>query len=224
VGYWTLGVPIPVPVDDAVAGVFDNRYIIVVSGWSQKDNVADVQVYDTLRDRWAKSTPIPGRPVFGHSGAIAGNIIVYCGGAYIAPAGSKVKYEMSNECWRGKIKRHNASKIEWSKIADHPGKANYRMAAAAWEKKIVFTGGTDNPYNYSGIGYNGVPSSPSVSTFSWDTKNSRWESLPDHPHPTMDHRAMARGARGLFVIGGMEAGQKVTEGVSELVLGELVPK
>jgi N-acetylneuraminic acid mutarotase len=219
-GYWAKGLPIPIPVDDSLAAVFDNRYIILVAGWSQQDNVYDVQVYDTLRDRWRKGTPIPGTPVFGHAGAIAGKTIAYCGGAYKNPAwtkeNGKPRYVVSKECWEGKITK-DGRKIDWAKIIpEHPGKAQYRMAAEASGKRVVFTGGTDNPYNYNGIGYNGVPSEPSPATFAWNVDNHSWETLADNPVPSLDHRGMVASKDGLILIGGMEAGQKVTARVSQL--------
>ena len=43
---WFRGEDMPVPVDDSVAGVYRDRYIYLVSGWSKTDAVRDVQVYD----------------------------------------------------------------------------------------------------------------------------------------------------------------------------------
>ncbi len=52
-----------------------------------------------------------------------------------------------------------STKIQWTKLPNHPGNARYRIAAGGSEKdqKIYFSGGTDNPYNYNGIGYDGKP-------------------------------------------------------------------
>jgi N-acetylneuraminic acid mutarotase len=219
-GYWSKGVPIPAPVNDSVAGVFEDRYIVLVSGWSQDDNIADVQIYDTLRDRWRKGTAIPGTPVFGHAGGIAGNTLVYCGGAYKNPAwnkeNGKPRYVTTDECWEGNL-QSRATKIEWKKLPAHPGRAQYRMAAGVFGRRVVFTGGTDNPYNYDGVGYNAVPAEPSATTFAWNTKTHSWETLADNPAPTMDHRGLVADKNGLLLIGGMEAGQKVTNRVSQLI-------
>ncbi len=66
---WLEGEPFPLPVDDAVSGVWRDSLVFVVSGWSQRDNVDAVQIYDPADDRWGAATPIPGPPVFGHAGA-----------------------------------------------------------------------------------------------------------------------------------------------------------
>src|SRR6202045_3688518 len=101
------GKDIPVPVDDAVVGLYRDRYIFLIGGWStsKSDAVPNVQVYDTDKDTWTQATPIPGTPVFGHAGSIIGNTIVYVDGAYKNPDGAGPKYLASSECWMGKIPR-----------------------------------------------------------------------------------------------------------------------
>jgi N-acetylneuraminic acid mutarotase len=221
-GYWAKGVPTPIPVDDAVAAVYENRYIMLISGWSKDDNVANIQIYDTWHDHWRPGNVIVGKPVFGHAGVIVNRTIVYCGGAYKNPEhktnDTKPKYVASNECWQGKITGERPFKIEWTQLPPHPGNAQYRMAAGIWGKRAVFTGGTDNPYNFDGIGYDGKPSSPSAITFAWNTETNAWETLPQNPEPAMDQRAMAPDKEGLVVVGGMEAGQKVVKRVAHLSL------
>jgi N-acetylneuraminic acid mutarotase len=83
---WFRAEDVPVAVDDSVAGLYRDRYIYLVSGWSNTDAVRDVQVYDAEKNTWSKATPIPGTPVFGHAGAVVGDTIVYVGGAYKNPA------------------------------------------------------------------------------------------------------------------------------------------
>lgn len=219
------GRDIPVPVDDAVVGVFRDRYIFLIGGWSSSkgDSVRDVQIYDTEKDVWLQGTPIPGTPVFGHAGAILGDAIVYVDGAYKNPSGANPKYVASSECWIGKIpnsKKADITKITWTKLPAHPGSARYRIAAGAgpMEKKagkIYFSGGTDNPYNYDGVGYNGQPSEPSAVTFAFNVHSGTWETINENnPDPTMDHRGLLVSARGLVMVGGMEKGQQVTAKVT----------
>jgi N-acetylneuraminic acid mutarotase len=217
------GKDIPVPVDDAVAGLYRDRYIFLIGGWSttRNDAVRDVQIYDTDKDVWLKGAPIPGTPVFGHAGAIVGDAIVYVDGAYKNPNGTSPKYVASSECWMGKIpSKGDITKIEWTKLPGHPGNARYRIAAGtgSWEKKagrIYFSGGTDNPYNYNGIGYNGQPAEPSPVTFAWNAHSGAWETVNENtPEPTMDHRGMLVTRRGLIIVGGMEKGQQVTAKVT----------
>jgi N-acetylneuraminic acid mutarotase len=217
------GKDIPVPVDDAVVGLYRDRYIFLIGGWStpKGDAVRNVQVYDTDKDTWMQATPIPGTPVFGHAGAIIGDTIVYVDGAYKNPSGPNPKYVASSECWMGKIpKKGDITKIEWTKLPAHPGNAHYRIAAGAGtlEKKaarIYFSGGTDNPYNYNGIGYNGQPAEPSPITFAFNVHTGEWETISENnPDPTMDHRGLLVTHRGLVIVGGMEKGQQVTARVS----------
>jgi len=213
---WFRAEDMPVAVDDSVAGAYRDRYIYVVSGWSKTDTVHDVQVYDAGKNTWSHATPIPGTPVFGHAGAVVGDTIVYIDGAYKNPAGGLPKYVASDECWMGKIDHHDRSKIQWTKLPSHPGSARYRIAAGGSEKdeKIYFSGGTDNPYNYNGIGYNGAPAEPSPVTFAFNLRSGKWETINEHtPQPTMDHRGLLVLPEGLVIVGGMEKGQQVTSRV-----------
>ncbi|MGA3090445.1 MAG: kelch repeat-containing protein [Terriglobales bacterium] len=218
------GQDIPVPVDDAVVGLYRDRYIFLIGGWSSAtgDAVNNVQIYDTENDKWMQATPLPGTPVFGHAGAIIGDTIVYVDGAYKNPNGSNPKYVASDQCWMGRLadsKKADLTKIRWKQLPPHPGNARYRIAAGAgpFERKhgrIYFSGGTDNPYNYNGIGYNGQPAEPSPVTFAFSSYSERWETVSENtPDPTMDHRGLLVARQGLLVVGGMEKGQQVTDKV-----------
>jgi len=214
---WYRGDDMPVPVDDSVLGVYRDRYIYLVSGWSKSDAVRDVQVYDTEKNKWLKATPIPGTPVFGHAGALVGDTIVYVDGAYPNPDRTGPKYLASSECWMGKLDKHDVTKIEWTKLPPHPGTAHYRIAAGAAEKqdRIYFSGGTDNPYNYNGVGYNGQPSEPSPVTFAFNAHSGKWETVNENtPNPAMDHRGLVVVGHNLVIVGGMEKGQQVTAKVT----------
>jgi N-acetylneuraminic acid mutarotase len=214
---WYRGPDMPVALDDFVIGAYRDRYIYTVSGWSQDDAVRNVMVYDTEKNTWQQATPIPGTPVFGHAGALLGDTIIYVDGAHKNPAGPKPKYVASDECWMGKIDRRDPVKITWTKIPNHPGKARYRIAAGASEKddKIYFVGGTDNPYNYDGIGYDGQPSEPVPTVFAWNLRSNKWEVVDEKlSDPTMDHRGLLVTSRGLVRIGGMAPGQKVVANVA----------
>jgi hypothetical protein len=85
--------------------------------------------------------------------------------------------------------------------------------------RIYFSGGTDTPYNYNGIGYNGQPAEPSPVTFAFNVSTGEWETVSEEtpestPEPTMDHRGLLVTRRGLIIVGGMEKGQQVTAKVT----------
>jgi len=216
---WFRSEDIPVAVGDAVGGVYDDRYIYVVGGRSNNGIVPDVQVYDAEKNRWSQATPIPGTPVFGHAGALLDDTIVYVGGAAQSSVNGGPKYVPSDECWMGKINHHDRSKIQWTKLPPHPGSATFRIAAGASERdrKIYFSGGSDNPYDFNGIGYDGKPAEPSPVTFAFDLRSGKWQTMNENtPNPTMDHRGLVPTSEGLVIAGGMEKGQQVTAKVSLL--------
>jgi N-acetylneuraminic acid mutarotase len=216
---WVRGADMPVAVGDAVIGVYHDRYVYLVGGRSSGGVVSNVQVYDAEKDKWAQATPIPGTPVFGHAGGLVDETIIYVDGASRNPSGNTPPYIASEECWMGKIDHHDRTKIQWTKLPNHPGTARYRIAAGGSEKdqKIYFAGGTDNPYGHNGIGYDGKPSEPSAVIFDFNLHTGKWETISENmPEPTMDHRGLVVTPEGLVVIGGMEKGQKVTARVAVL--------
>ena len=218
--HWLRGADIPRPVGDTVAGVYLNRYIYLIAGRSNTEMVNAVQIYDSEKNRWLQATPIPGTPVFGHAGAVLGDTIIYVDGAAKNPSGDKPKFIASDECWMGKISGKDFKQIHWSKLPNHPGTARYRIAAGASEKdeRIYFSGGSDNPYLVSGIGYDGNAAEPSAVTFAFNLRTGKWETVNENtPNPSMDHHGLAVIPEGLVVAGGMEKGQQVTARVSILL-------
>jgi N-acetylneuraminic acid mutarotase len=218
---WTRGAPIPVPVDDAVSGVWRDSLVYLVSGWHDRDNVANVQIYDPAADTWTQATPIPGAPVFGHTGAVAGNTIVYIDGVRRSDDGPR--YVMESSTWRGEIDPTDPRVISWSRLAQHPGPSLYRSAAVAVGRWIVFAGGTDNPYNYNGIGYDGIPARARNAVWGFDTASEEWRRGTNLPVPTMDHRGIALVGEQLIVIGGMTRDQRVTSGVVIAGVEDVLP-
>ncbi len=209
-GRWSRGADMPVAVDDAVSGVYRDSLVYLVSGWHDTDNVRDVQVYDVVRDRWYAATPIPGPGVFGHTGALAGQTIVYIDGALRQPTGTS--YRLERQAWRGTIDSTNPLRIEWNRTpSTQPGPALYRAAAAVCGSRVIFAGGTDNPYNYNGIGYDAVPSRPRREVFAFDVKTGAWIALPPLATATMDHRALAMVDGAGVIVGGMREGRRVSD-------------
>jgi N-acetylneuraminic acid mutarotase len=216
---WYRGAEMPTAVRDAVAGVYRDRYIYVVGGFSKGGPTNQVQLYDSLTDKWTSATASPGTPVFGHAGGIVNDSIVYTGGA--VSSSGKPAFTTSNEAWIGKIDKKDPRKIEWSKLPPHPGAARYRIASGASEKeqRIYFAGGSDKIYEFDGIGLDGQPAEPSPVIFAYNLKSNAWETIQENaPSPSMDHHGLAVSSDGLIVVGGMASGQKVVPTV------ELLPK
>lgn len=209
---WYRGTDLPIAIADSVVGVYRDRYLYVIGGWSSQDAIANVQVYDIQKNIWAEGTPSPGVPVFGHAGGIVDDTIVYVDGAHKNPAGNP-PYIASDECWIGKIDHKDPTKIRWKELPPHPGPARYRIAAGSSEadRKIYFSGGTDNPYNLTGIGYDGHPAEPSPVTFAFNLHSGAWETVTEETvDPTMDHRGLLVTRDSLILLGGMEKGQQLT--------------
>ena len=208
----------PVPVDDAVAFAYANRYIYLVSGWHDEGNVSHVQVYDSWEDSWAMADAFPGTAVFGHAGGIVGQQFLIVGGVgVLGKKDGKRQFGAINQAWLGEIDPENPQQISWSGLPLLDETAQYRMAATGDESSglVLFAGGSRRPYNFDGIGYDGLPAEPEDSVFAWDTAADRWVRFPDTSRTaTMDHRGLLKiGNEGFITIGGMTAGQVVTDSV-----------
>jgi hypothetical protein len=206
----------PGPVDDTVALPFQDRYIYLVSGWHDTDNVDLVQVYDVEEGRWFEATPFPGAPVFGHAGAMNywGRLLV-CGGTAVFPPdeeGGRRSFAAIDACWTGQI-GDGVTDIVWSDHTPVPSGPVYRGALIASGRGFYLVGGTDNAFNYNGIGYNAVPSEPrqSLARASWCGYNSWWIPRSNAPAYRMDIRGLVMQDDAVFVLGGMDDDQAVSD-------------
>lgn len=220
--------PMPVPVDDAVAIGYANRYIYLISGWHDFGNVNLVQRYDTMTDSWSQATPIPGPAVFGHAGGIVDDRIVYCDGVAVKPHSEQRRdFVPAGECFLGIVDNTDSRRIDWRTIPPHPGKPRYRMAAAGTAAGVLFVGGSANPYNYDGIGYDGEPSEPESGAFLYVPVSGSWHELSTNGDASMDHRGLVLHGDHWLTIGGMLGDQQITDRVSSYslrpVLQELSP-
>ncbi len=212
--------PIPVPVDDAVAAVYQNRFVYLVSGWHNDGNVNLVQVYDAKIDSWHQASPFLGAPVFGHAGALLNNTLLICDGVAVHPQHQKRRiFAMETACYIGQIDADNFRHIDWRRL-DHPtGVGRYRMASIAdpTGQQIIFAGGSTNPYNFNGIGYDGKPSEPSDQVWAFHLKQGQWQ-VYQNEQATMDHRGMVEIDERWWVIGGMAENQRVLQTLTEYKL------
>lgn len=230
---YRLAAEMPVPVDDTVALVYQNRYIYLISGWhdsgnsKSRGNVNLVQVFDSQQERWFNATSFPGAPVFGHAGGIVGEQILIVDGVKVnAVVNGKRQYGPSDENWHGQIDLKDPAVIRWTKIKKHPFKPLYRMASAGIKQnqQIIFAGGSDNPYNYNGIGYDKVPSEASSEIFSYDLKHDNWRVYSPMPRASMDHRGLLQSDGVLYIVGGMGDNQDVLATIQTVLLSGLTDK
>ena len=214
---YTLLPPMPIPVDDAVALVYQSRYVYLISGWHNDGNVNLVQVFDTQTNTWHQASPFLGKPVFGHAGGLVQNTMLVCDGVAVLPNEDKRRsFRAETACYKGVIDTANHLKIDW-RIVQHPtGTARYRMASAGdtESNRILFVGGSNNPYNYNGIGYNGKPSEPSADIWVYNIATGKW-TITTSPTPTMDHRGLIQIDGRWVTIGGMSRRQKVLSKIIE---------
>jgi N-acetylneuraminic acid mutarotase len=187
---WSRGADIPVPSDDAVSGVWHGERIMLVSGWHDTGNIRDVQIYDPSTDGWTAATPIIGNPVFGHTGAVTGDHVVYIDGAAVVD--DRPRFRIDTASWVGTIDATDPANVVWTAGAPHPGPPLYRAAAAVIGGYVLFIGGTDNPYNYDGIGYDGNPSEPLRQLLAYAPELDLWDTI--RPFPSLRWTIVARGS------------------------------
>jgi N-acetylneuraminic acid mutarotase len=216
-GIWYRAQDMPIALDNTVAGVYRDRFIYTLGGRSQGNPVRNVELYDAERDAWSEATPLGGSAVFGHAGGIVGDTIIYIDGAQLNPTGGRPRFVPATECWMGKIDHKNPARIQWTKLAPHPGSAHYQIAAAAsdHDHKIYFSGGSEQLHSYSGMTYGGARAEASAMTFAFDVKSGKWEILNEKtPNPTLGNRSLVVTPHGLVRIGGIDRDQKVTANVA----------
>ena len=151
--YLEDGAPVPIAIDDHVQTVWRDRFIYVITGWSDKENVSNVQLYDTSDNTWHTATSVPNDhryKSFGASGTIVGDTIFYFGGASMGK-----HYPIQNILRKGVINPENPSEINWSHTVIDSTIVGYRMAATSRQNKPIWLGGSTITYNYDPIAYNG---------------------------------------------------------------------
>lgn len=223
---YTACAPMPLPVDDTVSAVYQDRYIFLVSGWHKTRNTTAVQIYDTQNDSWERGTEYPGTPVFGQAGGLSGATLVVWGGVRVLRAPlNGMKYAPSTECWLGEIDSEDCTRINWRAVAP-PANARplYRAAAtgvSAGGGSIIFAGGTARPYNYNGVGYDRQPSEAVAEVFVYDVARGDWrEGTAPMDIATMDHRGLLEYKGDCYIVGGLDAQQAVTARVTTFPLPE----
>jgi len=204
------GTSIPVPIDDHVQVVWRDSLIYVITGWSDKENVPNVQIYNPEINSWSIGTPVPDNHIyksFGASGTIVGDTIFYFGGASMGK-----HYPIQNILRKGIIEANNPTQIKWSHQVLDSRIVGYRMAATKLNNRPHWLGGSTTTYNYNAIAYNGSGGVHSSNRDLYLSNNkfgiTILKKLP------MDLRGIAEINDSTFIIiGGIKENQKVSANV-----------
>jgi len=206
-GEWSPAPPLPVAIDDAMAVAWADRFILVVSGWSNDAAVAAVQVYDADSDEWSLADDFPGQAVFGGAAAVWQDELVVVDG--VRSAGG---FSLVDQVWIAALDPDRPNTFAWTDAGQHPAPARYRAAAGALGGVFYLSGGTGDPYNFDGLSYEtGSPSAPLADTIVRAAGAAAWSEGPPRPIATMDHRGLAACGDALYSAGGMIAGPAVTD-------------
>lgn len=205
----------PVAVDESVALAHKDRYIYLLAGFHNSGAVNLVQLFDNFTQKWSQATPLPGSAVFGHAGVLVGNEMLFCDGvktSTTADGSSQLLPEAA--CYLGKISDKHASQISWRQVAHHGGKARTRQGAIAvdvnGETMAAFIGGSETPYHLTGITDDGKAIEPSDAIYLYSFKHQKWLKAAPSNTAVMDLRSLVQIDGEIFSIGGMLAGQQVT--------------
>jgi hypothetical protein len=211
--FLTDGVSIPTPIDDHVQAVWRDSLIYVITGWSQKENIPDVQIYNPYKNTWQVGTSVPNTTkfkVFGANGIIVKDTIYYFGGA-----ASERNFPVQSRLRKGVINTKKPSEIVWSIIDLDSTFNSYRMAATLVKNTPHFIGGSATTYNYNGISYDkkdGV--NPHQTDFYY--KNGKNYKNFNSLLP-MDLRGLGAVTDNVkYIFGGMENNQKVSNKILKL--------
>ncbi len=211
---------VPTEVDDTVVGVYEDRYIFLISGWHGpiNNNTRAVQLYDTRQDVWEQATQIPVGGRFGHAGGLINGQLIFIDGS----AGT-AGFPLIHSTFVGVIDPMDLTTVSWSQRAPSPFSGTYRAASTQGLTDcsvVLFVGGTDNPYNFNGTGYNGQPSFPLDQVMTYDPVADRWRMVDDTGGdpwtPTMDHRGLVEFDGGWATVGGMTGPGTATTAVNSL--------
>lgn len=207
--YLSDGADIPKAIDDQVQAVWRDSLIYVITGWSNTNNVSDVQIYNPSLDVWTNGTPLPPPGgvyrSFGASGAIVGDTIYYFGGANAASG-----FPIQNVLRKGAIDPNDPTQITWSSSVPDAGVVGYRMACTEAFGNIHWIGGSNQTYNYDGLAYSNGAGVPNNNRNLYWSNSQQWQWDSSQVYP-MDLRGIAKTSDSIrYLAGGMEAGQTVS--------------
>jgi len=204
------GSSLPIPIDDHVQAVWRDSLIFVVTGWSNTENVPDVQIYNPELNSWMIGTPTPNLTdykSFGASGYILGDTIFYYGGVIDNPI-----FEATNTLRKGVIDEKDPTQIEWTVISPSNGDPLYRAACSGHNKVVFWLGGSKQAYNFNALAYyTDEPVLPNNRTINIDLENNTQSNTFNTQNEVMDLRGIAKiGGGNWLIAGGIDSLQKAT--------------
>ncbi|MCR9290195.1 MAG: T9SS type A sorting domain-containing protein [Bacteroidetes bacterium] len=209
--YLADGADIPKAIDDHIQAVWRDSLIFVVTGWSNSNNVTNVQIYNPSSDEWMVGTSIPSNSqwrVFGGSGTIIGDTLYYAGGAGNWNGST---FPTSTILRKGYINPSDPTDIEWTEL-NEPLSIGYRMGASDYNGSAIWFGGSNVTYNFDGIAYNGSGGVPPLDRVKiYNPFTGALSEFFGFIPKIMDLRGVAKITDNQFIIsGGMLENQEVT--------------
>ena len=217
---YSRGANIPVEIDDHIQISYKDSLIYVISGWTSSigggNNTNKVQVYDVVNDSWSFANDMPNTStfkVFGASGSIVNDTIIFAGGARYA-----TNFPLVSVLRKGAINPLDPLDITWVTDTVANNFKPYRAASVSYKEKVFWIGGSSVSYNYDGIAYNGTGGvTPNDFITEYNSKTNRWIQYDSTPFDVMDLRGIAKISGGRYVIcGGMNDNQEVFDKVYQL--------
>ncbi|NDK18129.1 MAG: hypothetical protein GW912_03835, partial [Zetaproteobacteria bacterium] len=211
--FLTDGAPIPIPIDDQVQAVWRDSLIFVITGWSQKENVPNVQIYNPYTNRWKIGTSVPNSNLykaFGANGLILKDTIFYFGGAAMG-----AHYPAQAHLRKGFINPKNPTEITWTEMALDTSFNSYRLAATVVKNVPHFIGGSAVTYNYNGSSYDKTGGVHPHQTDFFYKNNKIYKNF--NSLLPMDLRGLASVNDSIkYIFGGIENHQKVSTKILKL--------
>ncbi len=205
--------PLPMPIDDHVQTVWRDSLIFAVTGWSQKENVPSVQIYNPVTNIWQRGSNLPNSnnfKAFGAQGIFLKDILFYFGGAAMGK-----NYPIQHRLVKGVINPKNPLDINWTNVPLDTSFSSYRLAATLVKNIPHFIGGSAVTYNYNGIAYNKMGGVNPHNTDFFYQNNKFYQNF--NSLLPMDLRGLASVNDSVkYIYGGMEKQQKVSNKILKL--------
>ncbi len=200
---------IPIPIDDQVQVVWEDKLIYVISGWSDSLNINKVQIFDPASNQWQMGNDLPLTPefsVFGSTGVCIDDQIYFAGGAGNRQEGN---FPLQTFLRTGSINPDQPTQVTWSSSEKESARL-YRPGVGTINNQPVWIGGAAQSYNYNGIAYVGNAVEPLEAVRFFDPSSGSWVEQ-EVALKVMDLRGSAQiDENSIIIAGGIGPGQVVS--------------